>query len=77
MRRACPGTNVNVNTGGDDDDWETDADFEVKRFTRLSTRTNTYISRTTSEWNDFPPNIKDQSTVESFKTALELEDYLM
>ena len=29
MRRACPGTNVNVNTGGDDDDWETDADFEV------------------------------------------------
>jgi hypothetical protein len=21
MRRACPGTNVNVNTGGDDDDF--------------------------------------------------------
>ena len=53
--------------------------YHQKRFTRLSTRTNTYkysyISRTTSERNDLPPDIKDQSTVESFKTAL--EDYLM
>jgi hypothetical protein len=47
-------------------------------FTRISTRKNTYkysyIPRTTSEWNDLPPDINDQSTVQSFKTAL--EDYL-
>jgi hypothetical protein len=53
--------------------------YHQKRFTRLSTRTNTYkysyISRITSERNDLPPDIKDQSTVESFKTTL--EDYLM
>ena len=49
--------------------------YHQKRFTRLSTRMNTYIPRTTSEWKDLPPDIKDQSTVESFKTAL--EDYLM
>jgi hypothetical protein len=47
-------------------------------FTRISTRKNTYkysyIPRTTSEWNDLPPDINDQSTIQSFKTAL--EDYL-
>ena len=48
MRRACPGTNVNVNTGGDDDDWETDADFEVSplvSFQHAHSRTTVRVSR--------------------------------